>query len=92
MWVTVFAIILAFGISVYAGMRFAAPFLADVDSLRQGAIRLANGELTHRVSAIRTDDLSDLAAAFNVMGERIQQSRTALSELATRDGLTGLRN
>lgn len=92
LWVTVLAFTLAFGISVYAGMRFAVPFLADVDSLRQSAIRFANGELTHRVSAIRTEDLSDLAAAFNVMGEQIQQNQTALFELATRDGLTGLLN
>lgn len=59
---------------------------------REGAIKLANGELTHRVSAIRTEDLSDLAAAFNAMGEQIEQNQAALSELATRDGLTDLLN
>src|SRR5207302_4049136 len=69
--VTFAAFALALAISLYAGLRLARPVMTDVEALRQGALRLTRGELSHRVGASRADELGDLAAAFNAMAERI---------------------
>ncbi len=90
--VTFAAFALALAISLYAGVRLARPVMTDVEALRQGALRLTRGELSHRVGAGSADELGDPAAAFNAMAERIEKDRAALTELATRDGLTGLLN
>jgi diguanylate cyclase (GGDEF)-like protein len=82
----------ALAISLFAAARLARPLITDVEALRQGAVRLTRGELSHRVGASRADELGELAAAFNTMAERIEKDQAALAELATRDGLTGLLN
>ncbi len=41
--------------------------------LRQGVGQVARGELSHQVPAGRSDELGDLAAAFNTMTERIRK-------------------
>jgi two-component system, cell cycle response regulator len=90
--VTFAAFVLALAISLFAAARLARPLITDVEALRQGAVRLTRGELSHRVGASRGAELGDLAAAFNTMAERIEKDQAALAELATRDGLTGLLN
>lgn len=90
--VTFAAFLAALAVSLYAAVRIAGPVVADVAALREGAGRLARGELSHRIAALRTDELGRLATAFNAMAERVEHHQDALSELATRDGLTGLLN
>ena len=92
LWATLAAFLGALAISAYASTRLAASVVRDIDGLREGAMRLAKGELSHRVAPSRAAELSDLAVAFNAMAERIEKDQTALSELATRDALTGLLN
>lgn len=92
LWATLAAFLLALGISVFASATLAASMVRDIDGLRQGALRLAKGELSHRVAPSRAAELSDLGAAFNAMAERIEKDQAALAELATRDPLTGLLN
>lgn len=91
-WVTLGAIIAACAISIFAAVRFARPVLSDLDELRRGALQLAEGNLAHRVDGFRTPELNELGGAFNAMAGRIETAQEALSELATRDGLTGLLN
>ena len=79
-------------ISLLVSAALARSVLASVDALRQGAARLAAGELSHRVVLAQRDELGELATAFNTMAERLEQNQKALYELATRDGLTGLYN
>jgi diguanylate cyclase (GGDEF)-like protein len=90
--VTALAFALALLISIYAVLRLTRPLLADMAVLREGALRLAKGELSHRVAASGAAELSDLATAFNAMAQRIELDQAALAQLATRDGLTGLLN
>lgn len=90
--VTFAAFLLSLGISLYAAARLAKPLVMNVEILRQGALRLAHGDLSHRVPAAGIDELNDLAAAFNAMAARIEADQVALAELATRDGLTALLN
>lgn len=82
----------ALAISLLVSAALARSILAGVGALRQGAARLSAGELSHRVILAHRDELGELATAFNVMAEKLEESQKALYELATRDGLTGLYN
>jgi diguanylate cyclase (GGDEF)-like protein len=91
-WVTFGAFTAALTISLFVSAALARSVLAGVDALRQGAGRLAAGELSHRVVLAHRDELGELATAFNAMAERLEENQKALYELAIRDGLTGLYN
>lgn len=90
--VTFAAFVAALLLSAYAAARLAGLLVSDVERLRAGALRLARGELSHRVEALRGLELNDLAIAFNGMAERIEKDQSALATLARTDGLTGLAN
>ena len=92
LWVTFAALVLAAAASLFAGVALARSVTGPVDTLRQGAARLAQGKLSHRVDIHRHDELGELAAAFNAMAGQIEANQAALQQLATRDGLTGLYN
>lgn len=91
-WITFGAFALALMVSLVVGLLLSRYVILAVEELRQGAKRLAGGELAHRVALARNDELGELAAAFDVMAERLEENRKALQELAIRDGLTGLIN
>ncbi|MHB1657621.1 MAG: diguanylate cyclase [Burkholderiales bacterium] len=82
----------ALAVSLLVSAALARPILAGIGNLRQGAARLAAGELSHRVILARHGELGELATAFNAMAEILEHNQKALYELATRDGLTGLYN
>ena len=86
------AFVLAGAVSLFTGVALARSVTDPVDTLRQGAARLAEGKLSHRVDIHRHDELGELAAAFNAMAGRIEADQAALEQLASRDGLTGLYN
>ncbi|OZA30063.1 MAG: hypothetical protein B7X93_04685 [Hydrogenophilales bacterium 17-61-9] len=92
LWVTFAAFMLAAAASLLAGVALARSVTDPVDALRQGAARLAEGKLSHRVAIRRHDEMGELAAAFNAMAGRLEANQVMLVELATRDGLTGLYN
>ena len=91
-WATFGAFVLALLISVYASATLAGTVVAEVEGLRRGAVKLAGGDLSHRVAPGAVAEFSEMAIAFNAMAERIEKDQAALAELATRDGLTGLLN
>jgi PAS domain S-box-containing protein len=49
-----------------------------IKQLVDGTNRLAEGELTHRVSVHSKDEIGQLAASFNIMAERLKKSRQEL--------------
>lgn len=65
---------------------------ASIDRLVDGASRFAEGERDHRIDIRVPPELRRVADEFNRMIKRIQESESALSDLARRDGLTGLLN
>jgi diguanylate cyclase (GGDEF)-like protein len=81
-----------FGVAVLAARRLAATVLGPVRLLRSGAARLGAGDLSHRVSLEREDELGDLAAAFDAMAADLQRSQDELAFRALHDPLTGLAN
>jgi diguanylate cyclase (GGDEF)-like protein len=80
------------GVAVLAARRLARSILGPVRLLRSGAARLGAGDLTHRVSLERDDELGDLAAAFDAMAADLQRSQDELAFRALHDPLTGLPN
>ena len=80
------------GVAVLAARRLAATVLGPVRLLRSGAVRLGAGDLSHRVSLERDDELGDLAAAFDAMAADLQRSQDELAFRALHDPLTGLPN
>ena len=63
-----------------------------IGALVEGAERMTEGALDHRVREDLPGDLAPVAHAFNEMAHRIEQQRTELHGLASNDGLTGLLN
>jgi serine phosphatase RsbU (regulator of sigma subunit) len=51
-----------------------------IENLAEGARRLAEGELTHRMDGGSKDELGELARAFNDMAEDLEASRQRLVE------------
>jgi two-component system sensor histidine kinase CpxA len=57
-------------------------FITDrVKALKESALRIAEGELSHRVSIKAHDEIGDLAIAFNQMAERLERMIVGGKEL-----------
>ncbi|MEM9808981.1 MAG: ATP-binding protein [Cyanobacteria bacterium P01_D01_bin.56] len=54
------------------------PMFKALDSLRQGAVSLGQGKLSHRLSVDTQDELAQLAHAFNTMAQQLEDSYTNL--------------
>ena len=91
-WIIFGLFMLALTVASYTGAALGRSVIDPVNTLRQGAARLAEGKLSHRVTIHRHDELGELAAAFNAMAGQLETDQAALDQLATRDGLTGLYN
>jgi two-component system cell cycle response regulator len=86
------AFALALAISLIAGSLLARSVLRMMRALAECSARLADGDLSCRLPVTRSDELGQVARAFNAMAERIQEVQQALQDLATHDSLTGLLN
>lgn len=60
--------------------------------LEKGVAQLGGGDFSYRIHLANQDELGQLAAAFNLMIEKLEQNLTALKNLAILDELTGLYN
>lgn len=61
------------------GRRFSTPIL----SMKATVERIGDGDLNQRISITSDDELGSLAATFNHMTQRLQQSQQQLSAMAT---------
>ncbi|MGE0552294.1 MAG: HD domain-containing phosphohydrolase [Gemmatimonadales bacterium] len=55
--------------------------LAPLDELERGTVRLASGDLTHRIDVATDDEFGALAGSFNVMAASLRRQFGALSAL-----------
>jgi diguanylate cyclase (GGDEF)-like protein len=89
----VFGLVLA--IMLYFARRLTADVLRPVEMLELAARQLRAGSLEHRVdlsNLTRTNEIDDLARAFNEMASALDVSHAELARRAAFDGLTGLAN
>ena len=86
------AFTLGLGAAILVATALARSVLLPLRVLEEGADRFGTGDLTHRVSLAKQDELGHLGGTFNAMAENLAKSQKALQELSTLDGLTGLYN
>jgi diguanylate cyclase (GGDEF)-like protein len=95
-WMLIIALIclfsLALAATVYYRRRMIRDLLQPVTTMHQGVLKLQAGEYDHRIAIARSDELGELAGAFNGMAGALRESHVALTFRATRDSLTGLLN
>jgi diguanylate cyclase (GGDEF)-like protein len=73
-------------------VALARVLLRPLHILEDGARRIAEGQLAHRVILNKHDEAGRLAEAFNAMARQIERNQTVLAELVVHDSLTGLYN
>ena len=90
--IVVILILVSLSIATVGGVVLARSILIPLKTLEEGASRLGNGDLDHRIVSQGADEFARLTDAFNAMAARIQSAHQALSDLSIRDSLTGLWN
>ena len=70
----------AFPVVAVLGWWLGARLTAPIMRLQEGAARIAEGDLSHRVELHAADELGRLAQLFNVMADRVQESLRALEQ------------
>jgi len=83
---------LGLGVAAIASIILARSVLLPLQILETGVKRLAEEDFSYRIFLASQDELGQLAIMFNHMAEKLEQSQTALRNLATLDGLTGVFN
>ena len=84
--------LLSAGFTVVLGRRFARGVLRPIQELWQSADRFARGDLHHRATVLRADELGELATRFNSMADSVAANHERLTLQAFHDSLTGLTN
>lgn len=78
--------------SLLSGLAIDRLVVRPVDDLRLTAHRIARGRYETRLRWTRSDEIGDLARAFDAMAGRLDDSRAELKSLASIDALTGMAN
>jgi signal transduction histidine kinase/CheY-like chemotaxis protein len=66
-------LIIALVLAVTAGVFAARRMVAPIGELRRGAQRYGAGDFAHRIEVNSGDELQELAANFNAMGEQLRE-------------------
>ena len=71
-------LLIALAVAVAAGVLAARRLVAPIGELRRGAQRFGAGDLAHRIEVNSGDELQELAANFNLMGEQLRETYASL--------------
>ncbi len=85
-------LLLGIGLGALSGISMVRSILSPVRELMEGTQRLAAKDLDYRIPVKSSDELGELALAFNSMAERLDRTYKVLNEMASRDDLTLLLN
>jgi diguanylate cyclase (GGDEF)-like protein len=89
--IALFALPLAF-LSILIAIRLASSFTWPLQRLAQAASEISHGNYDVQMPLNRRDELGEVAHAFNVMASHLKENFSKVSDMANRDGLTGLYN
>lgn len=73
-------IVVSFALLSLAVFIFSRRFVTSIEALKDGAARIACGDLTSRIGLSGGDELTDLTRSLNEMSDRLQESREALED------------
>ena len=73
-------LIIALALAVTAGIFAARRMVAPIGELRRGAQRFGAGDFAHRIEVHSGDELQELAASFNAMGEQLREIYGSLEQ------------
>ena len=90
--IVVVAFLLGAGVAIVTSTIVVRSIVQPLSVLEKGVAHLGNGDFSHRINLTNQDELGQLAVAFNLMIAKLEQSQTALKNLATLDELTGVYN
>jgi len=79
-------------IGISTAIVFSRGIIRPILELTAGAEAIGEGKLDHRIEIESDDELGELAASFNLMAEKRQQTEAALRDQAHHDALTKLPN
>jgi len=60
------------GLALLAALWLARSIIQPLDTLRESALRLSQGDLSHRVAYAAQDEIGEVAQAFNEMAQQVQ--------------------
>lgn len=80
------------GMAVLTSASVVNSILRPLKVLEKGVANLGNGDFSYRIFLENQDELGQLAVAFNLMTQKLEQSQKALKNLAIIDELTGVYN
>jgi PAS domain S-box-containing protein len=66
-----------------AGLALSRSVTVDLARMKSATTAIAKGEYTQRVDVNRSDELGDLAAAFNMMAQQVEDSHQQLEKQVT---------
>ncbi len=89
--VALFALPFAF-LSILLAIKLAESLTRPLQRLAQAASEVSKGNYDVQLPLNRRDELGEVAQAFNVMAKHLKENFAKVSEMANRDGLTGLYN
>jgi signal transduction histidine kinase len=75
--VTIIAVLMLIALTYHLVRRLFKP----IETIRQGVARFGSGDLTHRITVHRRDELGELAKSINTMAEEIQGMLEAKRQL-----------
>lgn len=87
----VFALPFAF-LSILLAIKLSDSFTRPLMRLAQGVSEVSRGNFSVQLPLNRKDELGDVAHAFNSMAQHLKENFERVSDMANRDGLTGLYN
>lgn len=79
-------------VGIGVAYKLAGSFIRPLRQLVKATSELAKGNFDLQVPFLRQDEIGDLAQSFQTMAHQLKQDFTKITEMANRDGLTGLYN
>jgi diguanylate cyclase (GGDEF)-like protein len=79
-------------LSILIAMKLADSFTRPLRRLAQAASEVSRGNYDVQLPLNRQDELGEVAQAFNTMAQHLKENFAKVSDMANRDGLTGLYN